>query len=428
MKYVSTRAPSERVGLEEAVVKSLPAAGGLYVPASWPGPISALSPQALPGLSPEELGAELLGPFLSERFSPTQVADLVKAAFTFDAPLAPWGADRGILELWHGPTFAFKDFGARFMAQVMGRFQAGRDRELHVLVATSGDTGAAAAAGFYGVEGVRVWVLFPKGRVSPMQELQLTTLGGNVQALEVDDNFDACQRLVKQAFSDRDLARELRLTSANSINVARLLPQMWYYARALQQVDRPRKDIRFVVPSGNFGNLCAGMWADALGLGVHGFLAATNVNGQGVLDRDPDVARSSVPTWSNAMDVAQPSNLQRIFWLVPDPDALAEHLSAVAVSDEETLESMRQAFRLGQVLLDPHTAVGYRASTKVSGPGLDIILGTAHPAKFEEAVWAALRTEVRGPPGLRELETRPRHSTPIPSSYPVLRDLLWSTR
>jgi len=335
-----------------------------------------------------------------------------------------------LLELFHGPTLAFKDVGARFMARIMGLCRSGDD-ELTVLVATSGDTGSAVAQAFLGLEGTRIVVLFPEGQVSDVQERQFTTLGDNVQALAVSGTFDDCQQLAKRAFSDETLRQRVRLTSANSINIGRLLPQIFYYFSAWAQLPDGHRDLVFCVPSGNFGNLTAGLMAKRLGLDVDGFVAATNIN-----DVVPQYLltgsyspRPSQRTISNAMDVGDPSNFARILHLYDqDLDALRSDLSSSCHTDEDTLRCIRDVFDSSGVLLDPHTAVGLlglRKLQKMRDRPMDaILLGTAHPAKFGNIVGEAAGVEVPLPQRLAAHLERDRKVTPIATDYDELVKVL----
>jgi threonine synthase len=429
MKCRSTKNPAEQVSLTRAVLESLPADRGLYVPETMPD-LSERVCSSLRDLSFEDLAFEVIRPYFDEDLSESELREVVAESLTFDAPVVSVAPAMQVLELWHGPTLAFKDFGARFMARTMSRLRGRVGEDLTVLVATSGDTGAAVASGFYGVEGVNVWVLYPKGRVSPVQEMQLTSFGGNISAVEVDGTFDDCQALVKHAFLDPDLDGPLTLTSANSINLARLLPQMFYYFRAWQQVADDGVLPTFCVPSGNLGNLCAGLFARSMGLPVGGFVAATNVNDAFVrfLRTGTVPHRSAQRTLSNAMDVAAPSNLQRIEWLFSGSrEALHEVVHAHPVTDDTTLEVMARVYRDHGYVLDPHTAVGWRAAElhREAFPNQSmVVLATAHPAKFPETVQRAIGREPELPEALETAKSRPRHHIALPVDYGRLRERL----
>jgi len=371
---------------------------------------------------------------------------IVDAALNFEVPLVASSDDgsvsddgsRGddgsvddvyVLELFHGPTLAFKDVGARFMAQLMGYLNSEDDAPLTILVATSGDTGSAVAQAFFGVPGIRTVILFPKGKVTPLQERQFSTLGGNVHVLEVDGTFDDCQRLVKSAFSDPALRDAVRLSSANSINIGRLLPQIFYYFHAAAQLPTEAAPL-FSVPSGNFGNLTAGLMAKRLGLASRGFVAVTNVN-----DVVPEYLRTGVvrprpstPTISNAMDVGNPSNLARIVALYNgDVGRLRKDLIGSVHDDEETRDCIRRVYRRTGYVLDPHSAVGYlgvEAGRRAFGEGPCVVLCTAHPVKFREAVEPVIGSSVSVPERLAACLEAERHVTPIPPEISALRDVL----
>jgi len=340
------------------------------------------------------------------------ISEICEDAFSFPVPLAKLGDDQYCLELFHRPSLAFKDFGARFMSRVMSHFNRIDQKPLHVLVATSGDTGGAVAMGFHNVPGIRVTILFPKGRVSKYQEVQLTCLGGNVRALEVDGSFDDCQTLVKQAFQDRVLSEKEGLTSANSINIARLIPQSLYYFYAWGQIQKmnPGAKVVFSVPSGNFGNVCAGAFAMKMGLPVEQFVASVNANrvfteylADGIYSPKP-----SVSTLANAMDVGNPSNFERIEALFGGWSGVKELFRSYSFSDPETEAAELEMFDRFGYLSEPHAAIGflgldsYRKETGSEAVG--VFLGTAHPAKFIPVLPESLRSKVEIPVSLLELE------------------------
>ena len=407
--------------MQKALLGGLAPDGGLYMPKVMP----ALAPEFLDGLASRslaEIGAAVCRPFV-DALSEAERARLVEETLAFDIPLVEVGDGVYVLELFHGPTLAFKDVGARFMAWLMARW-AGDDPRgpLTVLTATSGDTGGAVAQAFAGLDGVRVAVLYPRGKVSPLQEKQFTTLGGNVQALAVEGDFDDCQRLAKEAFRDENLRADVRLTSANSINIGRLLPQMFYYFQAVARLPEEAGAPLFSTPSGNFGNLTAGLMAREIGLPCRGFVAATNVNDAvpRYLDDGRYRPRPARATLSNAMDVGDPSNFERMLWLYDhDVDAMRRVISGSRHDDDETTRVMRRVHEERGYLLDPHTAVGYLGLRErlpaLSEPAPGVVLATAHPAKFRDEIEPLLGFEIEIPVRLRrclELESQAQEMPP----------------
>ncbi len=421
MKLVSTRTPTLQATFLDAVHAGLAADGGLFVPAVIPhfADVAELLPLDFPTRA-----TEILHRLLGDELSRAEVDGLARAAFTFSAPLVPVGDGVLALELFHGPTLAFKDFGARFLAQVLARDAGARPRT--VLTATSGDTGAAVAQAFHGLPGIQVVVLYPAGRVSPLQERQFATCGGNVLALAVEGAFDDCQRLVKGAFEDAELVGRLGLTSANSINIARLLAQTLYYFEAAAQAG-PGDPLVVSVPSGNFGNLYAGLVARRLGAPIHAFVAATNANRvvPQFLDTGIYRPRPSVATLSNAMDVGAPSNWERIFALFGgDHGTMTRALRWGSCSDADTQATLQALDRVGY-LADPHGAVAHRVLQANLRPGeRGIFLGTAHPAKFMEALVPALGREIPLPKSLSDLLALPLLSEPLAADQAALRKRL----
>jgi len=390
-RFYSTNSPGEFVDLKEAVLRSLPADNGLYLPETVPLMGDDFW-AAWREWSFGELGYQIVSRLFAGAVPEDALRDMVVESVNFDAPLVEIGTRMHVLELFHGPSLAFKDFGARFMARLMGWLtredpSTGSGRELTVLVATSGDTGGAVASAFHGVPGTRVIVLYPGGAVSGLQEKQLTTLGGNITALEVAGTFDDCQRMVKAAFLDRELAGARNLTSANSINIARLIPQTFYYFHAARQLAEGARPV-FVVPSGNFGNLTAGLLAEMMGLPVAHFIAATNVNDvvPAYLESGKYEPRPSVRTISNAMDVGAPSNFARMLGLYPNGQRkMATRIAGYRFDDEQTRAAIREVRATTGYVIEPHGAVGYLAAEewRVEHPDDEmIILETAHPAKF----------------------------------------------
>jgi threonine synthase len=390
MNFVSTNNAAHRVSLKQAVLSSLPPDNGLYMPERIPL-LGADFWDEWRDLTFQELGCRVALAFFGEDMPAAALRTIVNEALTFDAPLVEVAARRYVLELFHGPTLAFKDFGARFMARLMSWLARDDGKLLTVLVATSGDTGGAVAHAFHGVAGIRVVILYPRGKVSGLQEKQLTTLGGNITALEVDGTFDDCQRLVKAALLDPGLAGRLELTSANSINISRLVPQIFYYIHSARFLPVGTAPV-FVVPSGNLGNLTAGLLAQRLGLKVDHFVAANNRND--VLTRflagHPYQPRPSQATLSNAMDVGAPSNFARMLALFNhDRAAMCARVSGCAVSDEATRAAILAVAASHHYQLDPHGAVGWCAATQwhaAHPQAATIVLETAHPAKFPEVL------------------------------------------
>lgn len=426
MQLYSTNDHALRVPFREALFTSQPADRGLYMPAEIPR-LPAEFWERLPRLSFAELAYELAHALLHAAVPAADLRRIVDEAINFPAPVVPLGADTYVLELFHGPSLAFKDFGARFMSRLMGYFlQQEPGRPLDVLVATSGDTGGAVALGFLGVPGVRVTILYPKGKVSPIQRRQLTTNGQNIRALEIDGTFDDCQTLVKQAFADAALNQHLRLTSANSINIARLIPQAFYYVHAYAQLRRQgHEEVVFSVPSGNFGNLGAGLLAWRMGLPVRQFLAATNANDTvpAFLRTGQYQPRPSVATLSNAMDVGNPSNWTRILDLFrPEPAALGRLVSASSHSDADTRAAIRQVFDEHGYVVCPHTAIAWRAwqQWRAAHPQeavAGVFLATAHPCKFPDVFPPEVAARIEVPAVAAALAGRPEHRTALPAEF-----------
>lgn len=385
-RFYSTKSPSHFVEVKEAVLRSLPADNGLYMPEN----LAPLPPEfwgKWRDLSLPEIGVEVARAIFRDSVPAGEMEEMVHEAANFPAPLVTVRERESVLELFHGPTLAFKDFGARFMARLMGWLTKDDDGLLTVLVATSGDTGGAVASAFHNVPGTRVIILYPKGKVSGLQEKQLTTLGGNITALEIDGTFDDCQKLVKSAFLKREMSETLNLTSANSINISRLVPQSFYYFEAAKNLPEGVKPT-FVIPSGNFGNLTAGLLAEQLGLEVDYFVAATNRN-----DVVPEYLREgeyrprpSVSTISNAMDVGAPSNFARMESIFGNQwEAMKMRVSGFAFDDQVTRETIRRIKAESGYTLEPHGAVGWLAAEtwrKTHPAAHTIVLETAHPAKF----------------------------------------------
>ena len=430
MNYRSTRG-GQAVGFGAAVGSGLAPDGGLYVPDSWP----TLNPEALAPLADSlpELASRLIAPFIAGDPLSAQLDSIVQEAYSFPAPISALSADGrySVVELFHGPTAAFKDFGARFLAACFARLRSAGRPPVNILVATSGDTGGAVAAAFHRRPGLGVTVLFPKGLVSPTQERQLTCWDANVHALAVRGTFDDCQRLVKQAFVDDALRASHTLSSANSINLGRLLPQMVYYAAAsLDTWRRHGELLSFIVPSGNLGNAVAGTWARRIGMPIGRILLAHNANATvpDFLARGEWQPRPSIATLASAMDVGNPSNMERLCDLAPALADLRASVSATTISDAAIRERIRADYALLGRTWCPHTAVAAEAYSRLPDPQRRAhrwcIVATAHPAKFPEIVEPLIARKVEVPDSLRELFERETHVSDIDDSLPALRAAL----
>ena len=433
MQLYSTANRDHIVDFGEAVMKGLAPDKGLYMPVEIPK-LSDSFWKNFEDFSFAELSYLISRNLISENSIPdNDLHEIVVSAINFPAPLVSLDNRRHILELFHGPSLAFKDFGARFMAQTMSFFNRGEDRPLTILVATSGDTGGAVANGFYDTEGIQVIILYPKGKVSLLQEKQLTTLGKNITALEIEGTFDDCQRLVKTAFLDADLQKKYRLSSANSINIARLIPQSFYYFEAYKQLKKPVEQLIFAVPSGNFGNLTAGVLAKKMGIPVHKFIAATNINNvvPNYLATGLYEPKTSVQTISNAMDVGNPSNFSRLLDLFCSTwNIFSSEIIGYSFSDSETKECIKYLFDKYQYIIDPHGAVGYLSFEKYlsSHPSsTGIILETAHPSKFINVVEEQILTPVDIPSRLADLRDLPKVSIQLNSEYRTFKQYLNSS-
>jgi threonine synthase len=428
MHYYSLNRQSQPVDFRTATIAGQAPDGGLYFPETIPR-FSEDFLKNLPNLSQADIAYAVMQPYVGDTIPEADLRRICAETVDFAFPLVPITEHLGALELFHGPTLAFKDVGARFMSRCLGYFSRGETKPVTVLVATSGDTGGAVAHGFLGVPGVEVVILYPSGKVSPLQELQLTTLGQNITALEVNGNFDDCQRLVKQAFLDTDLTSRRTLTSANSINVARWLPQQLYYLFAMQQW-APGAPPVISVPSGNFGNLCAGLLAHASGLPVGHFIAACNANDAGAdyLRTTVFTPKTAVPTISNAMDVGHPSNFVRILELFKHEHAtISQLLSGYTVSDAETSATIRRVEAERGYLLDPHGAVAFVALENYLAEypaAAGFLLATAHPVKFPEVVEPLIGRKIELPAALHYLLRKPKQSVPLAPSYEALRTWL----
>ncbi|MBQ2103156.1 MAG: threonine synthase [Bacteroidales bacterium] len=430
MRYYSTGGKAPLTGLREAVVRGLAEDRGLYMPERIPRLPDGFF-ETIGTLSFPDIACRVADAFFAEDIPAGDLHGIVRETLSFDCPLREVEPGIFALELFHGPTLAFKDVGARFMARMLRHFTRGTG-DIRVLVATSGDTGSAVANGFLGVEGIRVFVLYPKGKVSPIQESQFTTLGQNITALEIDGCFDDCQALVKAAFADAELRAAQRLTSANSINVARFLPQAFYYFHAYAQLQRKGLADKVVccVPSGNFGNLCAALFGKRMGLPVHRFIAANNAN-RVFYDflQDGDYRpRASVQTLANAMDVGDPSNFARIWDLYGhDLRALRADVSGATYTDGQIAETIRDCYARTGYVLDPHGACGYRALKEGLRPGeTGFFCETAHPAKFKDSVERILGAPVAVPERLAAFMQGTRRAVPLGKDYESFRQYLLS--
>ena len=431
MKYYSTNGQAPEANLEKAVVKGLAEDRGLYMPER----IKPLSPEffnQIENLTFQEIAYQVADAFFGEDVPADTLKEIVYDTLSFDVPAVPVTDRIYSLELFHGPTLAFKDVGARFMARLLGYFNAreAEDRLVNVLVATSGDTGSAVANGFLGVPGIHVYVLYPKGKVSPIQECQFTTLGQNITALEVDGVFDDCQALVKTAFMDAELNVHMKLTSANSINVARFLPQSFYYFYAYAQMKKRGMADNLVVcvPSGNFGNICSALFGKRMGLPVKRFIAANNANDifYNYLQTGQYNPRPSVQTIANAMDVGDPSNFARILNLYGrSHEAICNDISGATYTDGQIADTMRDCLNENGYLLDPHGACGYRALQEGLQEGeTGIFLETAHPAKFKDTVENITGQPLPVPEKLAAFMKGKKQSVSLPADFAQFKQFL----
>ena len=427
MKYYSLHGKAKEASFKDAVIRGLAEDKGLY----FPNTINKL-PQAfienLHQYSDKEIAFTVIKQFIGEEIPETALKQIISETLSFDFPLIDIEENIKCLELFHGPTMAFKDVGARFMARCMGYFNADNDHEVTVLVATSGDTGGAVASGFLGVKNVKVVILYPSKKVSDVQEKQLTTLGKNITALEVSGTFDDCQAMVKKAFLDQSITAVKQLTSANSINVARWLPQMFYFFFAYKQLKDHDKKVIFSVPSGNFGNICAGMMAKKIGLPVKSFIAATNVNDivPKFMETGIYMAKPSVQTISNAMDVGDPSNFVRIQKIYGDNyENLKKDLHSYSFTDDKTREAMLHLYKNCNYIADPHGAVGYLGLKKhqLNKDTLGIFLETAHPIKFLDVVEPVINKTLPYPPQIKDVIHKTKKAKSI-SDYGELKSFL----
>lgn len=426
MKYISTNHRINETSFKEAVIKGLANDGGLYFPTEIPTlPESFFT--SLKDKNLAQLGYELLHYYAEGSIENDCLRKLTKEALDFEIPLVEVEKDTYSLELFHGPTLAFKDVGARVTARFMSHF--GDDKKLTILVATSGDTGSAVASGFLGIDNVEVVVLYPKGMVSNIQEKQFTTLGQNITSLEIDGTFDDCQRLVKEAFNDRDLRSKKNISSANSISIARFLPQMIYYFYAFAQLRKLDKPLVFSVPSGNYGNLTAGLFAKHMGLPVQKFIASANINDvvPEYLKTGKFMPRPSKKTISNAMDVGNPSNFARILEMYDaDLKRIRKDIIGFSITDAGTKKTMKDVFKRTNYVLDPHGAVAYAGlkSYQKEHDTIGIFLETAHPAKFMETVEKTLGKKIEIPEKLKATLDKEKLSIPMENRFKTFKEFL----
>ena len=425
MILYSTNNKDLRVSFKEAVFNSMPQDKGLYMPLEIPQ-LDAHFIQNIEQYSLPEIAYQVASTLLKDEIPAADLQSLINDAINFEAPAVKLDDKTFVLELFHGPSLAFKDFGARFMSRVMAYFLKDGEQLLDVLVATSGDTGGAVALGFLGVPNTRVTILYPEGKVSPIQELQLTTNGSNIRAIEVKGTFDDCQALVKQAFADEELNAKFRLTSANSINISRLIPQTFYYFNTYAQLKRQGlSELVFAVPSGNFGNIGAGLLAYKLGLPVKQFIAATNINDTvpRFLESGIYQTRPSSQTYSNAMDVGAPSNWIRIMDLFDqDVDQLKKVVTSYRFTDEETLEGIKDLDQKLNYVACPHTAIAYLAVEKYRKENLAdnsaaVFLSTAHACKFPDIFPADIAAKIDIPSQVTALESLPKHADQLEADF-----------
>ncbi|EGT5680921.1 threonine synthase [Cronobacter turicensis] len=426
MKLYNLKDHNEQVSFAQAVTQGLGKNQGLFFPHDLPE-FSLTEIDEMLEMDFVSRSSKILSAYIGDEIPADTLRQRVEKAFTFPAPVSQVAEDIGCLELFHGPTLAFKDFGGRFMAQMLTQISG--DKPVTILTATSGDTGAAVAHAFYGLKNVQVVILYPRGKISPLQEKLFCTLGGNIETVAIDGDFDACQALVKQAFDDEELKTKLGLNSANSINISRLLAQICYYFEAVAQLPQEaRNQLVVSVPSGNFGDLTAGLLAKSAGLPVKRFIAATNANDTvpRFLQHGEWLPNATVATLSNAMDVSQPNNWPRVEELFRRKIWRLNELGVATIDDETTKATMRELRELGY-LSEPHAAVAYRALRDQLRPGeYGLFLGTAHPAKFKESVEEVLGETLELPAELAERVDLPLLSHSLPADFAALREFMMS--
>jgi len=428
MKFYSTNNATKFVTFKEAVLKGLADDGGLFMPEFIPKLDSSFI-NNLERFSFQEIAFNIAQKFIEDEIEEHELKSIIERSINFPAPLVKLSDGLNILELFHGPTLAFKDFGARFMAETISHFTK---EKLNILVATSGDTGSAVAGGFYGKDNINVFLLYPSGKVSEIQEKQLTTWGGNITALEIKGTFDDCQQLVKAAFVDKELISQKKFSSANSISIARLLPQIFYYFEAYKQLKSKNRETIVCVPSGNLGNLTAGLFAKMMGVPINKFIAATNSNDifTKYINTGNFEPRASVQTLSNAMDVGNPSNFARIINSYKNLyEEIKSDIYSATFTDEETIKAIKEVYNKYNYVIDPHGAVGYLAVKKFLEEqniqnANSIVLETAHPAKFLNTVEEAIKIKVEIPAQLKECLHKEKHSFVLSNNYNEFREFL----
>ncbi|MEP7280014.1 MAG: threonine synthase [Bacteroidota bacterium] len=428
MNYYSLNKQSPIVDFREATINGQAPDKGLYFPESIPS-VSRELIDNIEQYSNEDIAFQVIRPYVGNTIPAEELRRIVAETVSFDIPLIPVTENISSLELYHGPTLAFKDIGARFMSRCLGYFVKDKNKKVTVLVATSGDTGGAVANGFYNVDGVEVIILYPSGKVSSVQEKQLTTLGGNIRAIEIDGTFDDCQQLVKQVFTDTAINKKLFLTSANSINVARWLPQQFYYFFAWKQWANKKEPPVIAVPSGNFGNICAGILAYIRGLPVRHFIAACNANNTvpEFLQTEKYQPRKAIATISNAMDVGNPSNFVRILELFHQQlGDLKKIFSSYSIGDDETKSALQKVYREYHYLMDPHGSVAFLALQRYlqEHPGTGMFLETAHPVKFYDVVEPVIEEQVPVPASVATILNNKKQAEKMSTDYQRFKDYL----
>jgi len=427
MKFYSTNNKEYKVSFRQASIKGLAEDKGLFMPEYIPDCSQYI--KGIESLSIQDIAFIIANQYMNDDLSSSDIEDIINNSIKFSAPLVTLGKNKHILELFHGPTLAFKDFGASFMARTIEKFVKDNDRELNILVATSGDTGSAVANGFYNVEGINVIILYPSNKISDIQEKQIATLDKNIYSLEVQGTFDDCQKMVKTAFSDENINSKILLSSANSINIARLIPQSFYYFYGYAQL-KNKDSVVYSVPSGNFGNLTAGILSKFMGLPIKKFIASTNSN-----DTVPKFMISgnynpkpSIETISNAMDVGNPSNMKRIIDIYEKVDLLREDICSWSFNDDETKEQIQKTLIEDNYILDPHSSVGLLGLNaflnKENQNNQGIFLGTAHPAKFLDVIEPIIKKEIKIPEKLQKSMNKEKKSIRIKNDYLEFSDYL----